>query len=53
MTNINDLQEAMRTWKTAFGAMTDYFDNNHILDPVCWKHWTELVATQDKTQAAV
>jgi len=53
MTDINDLQEAMRTWRMAFNAMSDYFEENDILDPVCLERWTELEAAQDKAQAEV
>ncbi len=38
MTDINDLQEAMATWRMAFTAMSDYFEENDILDPVCLEH---------------
>lgn len=53
MTDIKDLQEAMRTWRMAFTAMSDYFENNDILDPLYLRNWTELEAAQDKAQAEV
>lgn len=51
MTDINDLQEAMRAWRMAFTAMSGYFKNNDTLDPACLKRWAELEAAQNEAHA--
>ena len=53
MTDINDLQEAMRKWGEAFAAQADYIRDNDIIDSECYGTWLELRAEQDRAQQKV
>ncbi|MGB6103543.1 MAG: hypothetical protein WBF88_06805 [Pusillimonas sp.] len=53
MPNVNDVQQAVRGWQIAFSTMTEYFENNDILDPMCFDRWAQLIDVQDVAQIEV
>jgi len=47
MTDINDVQAAMRLWHEAHTAVMDFYEANNVLEPDKFDEWITLRTVED------
>ncbi|MBO1110504.1 hypothetical protein [Bordetella petrii] len=47
MTDINDVQAAMRLWHEAHTAVMDFYEANNVLEPDKFSEWQALREVED------
>ena len=48
MTDINDVQAAMRLWHEAHTAVMDFYEANNVLEPDKFENWMALREVEDQ-----
>ncbi|OZI24146.1 hypothetical protein CAL18_09565 [Bordetella genomosp. 7] len=47
MTDINDVQAAMRLWHEAHTAVMDFYEAHNVLEPARYEEWMVLRRVED------